>query len=212
MASCDVRGTVLLIESSRQLRCHCPAKSSIFTTPRRCTDDKQFTKLGHQRSCCCIDDVLQEDRTHKKVVVEGLSSIDESAFVSGLPCCSQVVVQIKASCFSGVELNSSPTAPTRVPLNKEGAAAIGRPQTIAIRVYIGSPTAIRSQFRFSSSSSSRQFDTKDCSSPDFCDFGSGRLDHFRRNRTSRVYDEGSSRGAVPGRIYEISAVLLLPSD
>ena len=154
---------------------------------------------------------LQEDGIHKKVVVEGIFPIDESLLVFGLRPCSSVVVQAKASCFSGVKFDSSPTAPTRVPLNKERAAAIGRPQTIAIRVYIGSPTVIRSQFRFCSSSS-RQFDMKDCSSPEICDFESGRLDHFRRNRTSRVYDEGSSRGAVPGSIYENSAKPLLPSD
>lgn len=35
----------------------------------------------------------------------------------------------------------SPTPPTRVPLNKEGVTCIGRPRTIATRVYIGTATA-----------------------------------------------------------------------
>jgi hypothetical protein len=125
----------------------CPAKSSICTTFRLCTDRQQSTEVGHQRSCCCIDDVLLEDRIHKKVMMEGHFPIHESSFVFGLPLCSVIVLQNKESYFSGVETISSPTAPTRVPLNKEGAAGIGRLETIATRVYIGAATAIRSQFQ-----------------------------------------------------------------
>lgn len=43
----------------------------------------------------------------------------------------------------------SPTPPTRVPLNKEGVTCIGRPRTIATRVYIGTATATWSQFQLS---------------------------------------------------------------
>jgi hypothetical protein len=149
MVWCDVRGTVhmrfKISKSSRELRCHAPPNLRSAPPLDFARTDNSSTKVGHQRSCCCIDDVLLEDRIHKKVMMEGPFPIHKSSFVFGLPLCSMVVLQNKESCFSGVETISSPTASTRVRLNKEGAAGIGRLQTVTTRVYIGTATATRSQ-------------------------------------------------------------------
>ena len=184
MASCDVKGTAFLIEELPTAPVSLPRQILDLHHPSalhgRQTVHQTWTStivLLHRR--CFGKRTEFTRRSPWKALLQLMNSHSSLPFHIALRCRAK-----KASCFSGVGNISSPTAPTRVPLNKEGAAPIGRPQTIATRVYIGCPTAIRSQFR-SSSSSSRRF-YKNCSSPNLRDFGSGRLDHFRRNRIYRM--------------------------
>lgn len=102
MASCDVKmhvpSDVRMIESSRQLRCHCPAKSSIFRLLSEARTTKQFSRIGHQRSWCpLIDDVLSIVKTHRNDIGKGLFLFMELLAPSQSSSCSAVVQKRRAA-------------------------------------------------------------------------------------------------------------------